>query len=99
MDEIPGRRRGGEEATEDTPVQVIPSVQSDPRLANITETIESHSGKFLLIFTRGDRASTVEFDSEPSDAVVAEYRKQADAVFDAIDALYTTELQDRRRPK
>jgi hypothetical protein len=94
--ELAGQRRAGEEATEETPTPVASMVDTDPRLADITEEV---SQSFRLTFTRGVHSATFEFPSEPSDAVKAEYRKTAEDMLDRLEAQETQELQDRRRPK
>ena len=97
--EIPGARQSGEIATEPTPESAQAIVAGDPRLADITETVEPHGEHFLLVHSRGDHTRTVEFEAEPTDAMRAEQRRLADELFDLADARFTTELQDRRRPK
>lgn len=94
--EIPGQRKAGEEATEETPVAVASLVDVDPRLSEITEEVKQ---SYRLTFTRGEHSATFEFESEPSDSTRAEYRKTADDIMDRLASQKTQELQDRRRPK
>jgi hypothetical protein len=94
--EIVGERKAGEEATEETPVPVATVVDTDPRTAEITSEVRQ---KFQLTFSRGIHSATYEFNSEPSDAVKAEYQKQAEDTLDRLEAQRTQELQDRRKPK
>lgn len=95
-DEIPGLRKAGELADEATPIPTVIPVESDPRLGEITTEVRQ---RYQLVFTRGAHGATYEFESEPSDAVKAQYQKLAEETMDALESQPTQELQDRRRPK
>jgi hypothetical protein len=96
VSEIPGARPVGEQSTEPTPIPSEFRVDADPRTGDITEEVKQ---SYRLTFTRGAHSSTFEFPEEPSDAVKAEYRKQAEDIMDRLEAQKTQELEDRRKPK